>query len=717
MIKLPTPRFVQNLKVSFIVWLIAFIGLALAAFFAQSMIREEARKSKEMHNISALVELSTTMSDYVHEQQKERGATAIFLSSRGQLYREELSAQRDATDAQLAQVRTQAASILDLNLDTPLKQSLRAVLSETEKITDTRSRIDALSIGRGAAIGFYTRLNRQTIDFIGETSGGVSDPSISKKMVVYSAFLTGKDAAGIERALGASGFALGQFSDELKLNWGAQIAAQDLMLDYFIAHSVPELRTRANAILESDLSEQVKQVREIGLNGTAEQIAQISASDWFDLATQQINALKSLELEIASFLKSESAAAMLAADRTFWMLAVILSAMVIAQTLISVYFAQVTSRMFKGVLDPLRTLSKGDTQVTIPAMTRNEFGEIAAALAIFKENEEKRQADDRNREIVLDQLASGLHALSDGDFVDKIDDRFPESYERLRADFNASKSSIANAMIQVAKSVDAIRQGSMKVRQDAGSLSERTEGQAATLEETAAALEEMTASVKSTSESAIHTSEFVTNVEKGVLESREIAQKTVSTMTEIEASSTQISQIVTVIEEIAFQTNLLALNAGVEAARAGEAGRGFDVVASEVRALAGRSAEAAKEITSLIEANASRVGEGVVLIQNVSNALEDIVSKTTKVSKHVSDISVAAHEQSLGLSEINAAMSQLDQVTQQNASMVEQTTSFSIGLSNDAEELMRLISGFRLHSASAAASTAVSPIKPTSQAA
>jgi methyl-accepting chemotaxis protein len=255
----------------------------------------------------------------------------------------------------------------------------------------------------------------------------------------------------------------------------------------------------------------------------------------------------------------------------------------------------------------------------------------------------------------------------------------------------------------VAGNATGIRAGSGEIAKAADDLSRRTEQQAASLEETAAALDQITATVNRTAEGAGQAKTIVEAARSQAEASGEIVREAVGAMNAIEHSSRQIGQIIGVIDEIAFQTNLLALNAGVEAARAGDAGRGFAVVASEVRALAQRSAEAAKEIKGLIAASAGEVKSGVELVGRTSEALGAIVSQVSEISSVVGEIASSAHEQATGLKQVNTAVNQMDQMTQQNAAMVEQSTAASRNLSNEAEDLGRLMARFKVdaHSASA----------------
>jgi methyl-accepting chemotaxis protein len=226
-------------------------------------------------------------------------------------------------------------------------------------------------------------------------------------------------------------------------------------------------------------------------------------------------------------------------------------------------------------------------------------------------------------------------------------------------------------------------------------LSRRTEQQAASLEQTAAALDEITATVKKSAVGAGHAREVVQTARQGAAGGGDVVRQAVSAMSQIEASSRQITQIIGVIDEIAFQTNLLALNAGVEAARAGDAGRGFAVVASEVRALAQRSADAAKEIKTLISASSAQVTAGVQLVGKTGQALELLVAQVEEVDGLVGEIAASSQEQATGLNEINAAVNKMDQVTQQNAAMVEQATASAHSLKGEAGELRRLMGDFR----------------------
>ncbi len=318
------------------------------------------------------------------------------------------------------------------------------------------------------------------------------------------------------------------------------------------------------------------------------------------------------------------------------------------------------------------------------------------------EEAHKRGAEDQARIVHL--LADGLGQLSNANMTFRLNETFPGEYEKLRQDFNSSMEKLQQAMQGFNASAQAISSGTDEISAAADDLSRRTEQQAASLEETAASLEQITSTVNMTAEGAKHARDVVSAAKSDAERSGTVVHSAIEAMSGIEKSSKQISQIIGVIDEIAFQTNLLALNAGVEAARAGDAGRGFAVVASEVRALAQRSAEAAKEIKGLISTSTEQVDQGVGLVKETGEALGRIVLQVAEINNVVSTIAASAQEQATGLRQVNTAVNQMDQVTQQNAAMVEETTAAAHSLTQETAELARLLGRFKIgESASAPA--------------
>jgi methyl-accepting chemotaxis protein len=296
----------------------------------------------------------------------------------------------------------------------------------------------------------------------------------------------------------------------------------------------------------------------------------------------------------------------------------------------------------------------------------------------------------------LTEIGEGLARLSDNNLEQEIEKTFISMFEKLRIDFNRTLTNLRSALTQVAVSADTIQAGTQEIASASDDLSRRTEQQAASLEETAAALDGITATVRKSAEGAAHARAIVAVTDVDVQKSTVVVRQAVEAMDAIAKSSQQITQIIGVIDEIAFQTNLLALNAGVEAARAGDAGRGFAVVASEVRALAQRSAGAAKEIKGLISASSTQVAHGVKLVAETGASLERIMAQVTQINEVVGEIAAGAKEQATGLEEVNGALNHMDQVTQQIAAMFEETTAASHSLSNETSQLSSLIGQFKI---------------------
>ena len=308
----------------------------------------------------------------------------------------------------------------------------------------------------------------------------------------------------------------------------------------------------------------------------------------------------------------------------------------------------------------------------------------------------KFATDVTSRMSAISELAGALRSLSEGDLTKTLERSFVPSMEQLRHDFNATIDKLSQTLTTVGHNASAIAAGSRELGDSAEAFSRRTEQQAASVEETAAALEEITTTVADSSQRAEEAGRLVAETKRGAEESGTVVRNAVAAMDQIEKSSREITNIIGVIDEIAFQTNLLALNAGVEAARAGEAGKGFAVVAQEVRELAQRSASAAKEIKALITTSSEHVRNGVGLVGQTGKALEQIVTQVADINTNVAAIVKASKEQTIGLREINSAINSLDQTTQQNAAMVEESTAASLRLANEADALHTLLAQFRL---------------------
>jgi methyl-accepting chemotaxis protein len=379
----------------------------------------------------------------------------------------------------------------------------------------------------------------------------------------------------------------------------------------------------------------------------------------------------------------------------------VLGAIVIAAMVMVMVVAQISKSL---ICDPyvttvvrMEALAAGD--LTSP-IAYTDFGDcvgrMARAMEVFRTHGEAVAKAASTQQQVVGSLGDGLAKLAASDLSQRIDQPFPAEYERLRLDFNRAMDAVSEVMGAVGEATANINNGVGDIRHASDDLSQRTEQQAASLQQTAAAMEQITGTVRETATGASQANAVVNEARSEAEQSGDVVRRAVEAMSGIERSSAEISEIITVIDGIAFQTNLLALNAGVEAARAGDAGKGFAVVASEVRALAQRSADAAKDVKAKIMASSGQVDAGVELVSDTGKALKRIIGRIGEISSLVGAIATSAEQQSTGLQQINTAVSEMDGVTQQNAAMVEQATAAARSLAEQADDLARQVARFTL---------------------
>jgi methyl-accepting chemotaxis protein len=710
-----------NIAISKRILIALALPLLAVTFMAFEKVIDVVRTDAQMTQVVAEADALKSLSDAAHALQVERGLTAGFMGSKGKMNGPELQKARPAADRATDALKSLVPTMNALE-DKEVTTRFSALLEKLGTLQSVRQSVDSLSVSGADAFGFYTSSIAHILDLARDLPFEGVDAGLLRRITGVELLFRAKESAGQERGMGNGFIAGGKMVPERFMSFLEMAGAQEASLKAFLALQAPEDAKAIGAKLAA-VSRDVMDMRgRILAGGASADLSALDAKSWFAATTARINAMKEAEGHILTQISTIATTKAEHAQTTLIWLCI--SFVVVGLVIVSLclYMAGTVVRPLKALTAAMQRLASGDTAIAVASVRKDEIGDMQRAVDVFRKAairnseleaeaeqarqrseseraEMQRRAEEEAERLLLQAtgtLATALQSLSTGNMTCEIEQPLAPRFEQLRHDFNHSVRTLRETLQQVGRSVSAVDGGAQEISSASDDLSRRTERQAASLEETAAALDQITTNVVSTSKRTEEARQIAHTASLRAEKSGVVVDDAISAMERIEQSASQISNIIVVIDEIAFQTNLLALNAGVEAARAGEAGKGFAVVAQEVRELAQRSAKAAKEINALIQNSTVAVKDGVKLVGETGHGLKDIGELVQAFAQHMDAITSAASEQSHGLSHINASINTMDQTTQQNAAMVEEMTAAGVGLARESTSLQQMISGFQL---------------------
>ncbi len=636
-------KFLKNLTIKTKILLLLIFPMLGLGYFGIYSVNEKMNVAAEMEAILPLSQLAVKASALVHETQKERGATAGFLGSKGTKFVQELPAQRSNTDAKAAELKDFLKSFNAGHYDSAFNAKLDDALGRLKQIDAKRSAVSAMNIKTGAAIGYYTGMNGAFLGVIDHMTKLSHNGEVTRAIAAYINFLQSKERAGVERAVMANTFVRDSFAPGMLKKFGTLVAEQNTYANVFLSLATDEAKNIYKQKMGSSIVNEVDSMRQVAYAKASEGGFGIDANVWFKTITGKIGLLKETE---------------------DWL-----------------------SKDLIATVDGLHSSAQASEYLYIGMVSL--IGIIALLMAFFIAM--NITGDLKKALVALIDIAEG-----EGDLTRRLDATGKDEIAQLSGAFNKFAAKIQDMVGKIKSSSGSILNGAQEISTGNTDLSQRTEEQASSLEETASSMEEMTSTVKQNADNARQANQLADAARGTAEKGGDVVSNAVVAMKEINGSSKKIADIIGVIDEIAFQTNLLALNAAVEAARAGEQGRGFAVVATEVRNLAQRSATAAKEIKELINDSVDKVKVGTDLVDKSGETLAEIVQGVKKVSDIVSEIAAASQEQSAGIEQVNKAIVQMDEMTQQNAALVEEAAAASKSMEEQARNLSTLVAVFKI---------------------
>jgi len=757
------PR-MSNIKIAGRIVIATILPLLAFAGFAAKGLFEKWSTYQSVGRVAVVIETVPSVSNLVHQLQRERGASATFVASKGQTLGDVMRNQRTATDKAIAEWQQQVSDIDASTLGPGFGRALDQVKPAVADISNVRRDIDALSITGPKAVTYFSSTIANLIGLI-EAAGELSDDlRINQRSRAFVAIVKRKELAGQERATASGAFAAGEFAPDVHRNFLRLLALQEAQMSAFEKDATKAEIDAVAGVLKGAVVDELGRMRAIAAAAPFDKAAvkTVAAPAWFSTITQYIDLLKTAEDRVAAeFLSATHAVA--DEDRSaFYGIAAVSTAVLLLVLAMTIVVVSSITRPIARLLPTMSELAKGNHGVEVADTERgDEIGEMAKAVLVFREagrentrlqaqtkEQESRSLRERaaaeakimadldaavgglvkaamagdfsqrvplegkqgtirnladamntmceNMGKVMNDLVTMLSSLAEGDLMQRISGSYQGMFGTLKDRANTTAETLSSTVSGITAAVKEVTNAAAEISTSTTDLSQRTEEQAASLEETSASMEEMSGTVKSNAENAQRANQLAAGAREVADRGTAVVADTVEAMGRIEKSSSKITAIIGVIDEIARQINLLALNAAVEAARAGEAGRGFAVVASEVRSLAQRSSQAAKDISDLISNSSAQVKDGADLVNRTGESLKEIVDAIRKVADIVGHIATASAEQSTGIDQINKALTQMDEVTQQNSALVEENAATAKTLEEQAEAMTRQVTFFRI---------------------